>query len=118
MMRKTRRTWPKGTYMKVSKDRLRVYLLDQDDMKNIYAGREDKVDAGKMSQRLLAEKAGVDPSFINHLTSGRRNSCTPERAERIAEALGVPVRALFDVLMTNATSQTARRRTTITKVAP
>lgn len=49
----------------------------------------------KMSQRRLARYAGVTPGFINHLTSGRRNSCTTLVAQRIAEAIGVPLEILF-----------------------
>lgn len=49
----------------------------------------------KMSQRRLARYAGVHPSFINHLTSGRRKSCEPRTAELIAEALEVPLDVLF-----------------------
>lgn len=49
----------------------------------------------KMSQRKLARYAGVHDSFINHLTSGRRTSCTPAVARRIAEALEVPLEVLF-----------------------
>lgn len=49
----------------------------------------------KMSQRKLARYAGTNPSFINHLTAGRRKSCTPRTAELIAEALEVPLDVLF-----------------------
>lgn len=49
----------------------------------------------KMSQRKLARYVDVDPSFINHLTSGRRRSCRPVTAVRIAEALDVPLAILF-----------------------
>ncbi|WP_193613120.1 helix-turn-helix domain-containing protein [Nocardioides lijunqiniae] len=49
----------------------------------------------KMSQRRLARYADKHPSFINHLTSGRRTSCEPRTAELIAEALDVPLAVLF-----------------------
>lgn len=52
-------------------------------------------DGCKMSQRRLARYAGVHPSFINHLTSGRRRSCDEKTARRIAEALEVPWDILF-----------------------
>lgn len=43
----------------------------------------------------LARDAGCSKSFISHLTSGRKATCTPELAERIAEALEAPVTLLF-----------------------
>ncbi len=43
----------------------------------------------------LARYAGCTKGFISHLTSGRRSTCTPELAERLAEALDVPVGLLF-----------------------
>jgi transcriptional regulator with XRE-family HTH domain len=48
-----------------------------------------------MSLSKLARYAGCSKSFISHLTAGRRNSCTPRLAERIAEALEVPLEQLF-----------------------
>lgn len=48
-----------------------------------------------VSRRQLADRAHCSPGFISHLTSGRRDSCTPELARRIAEALNVPPRVLF-----------------------
>lgn len=90
---KTRARWAKGTYMRLkSKDDLREYLVTKED---VDAHRSGKAGAQKMSQRGLADRVGVDPSFINHLTSGRRSTCTPYIAERIAEVLGVPVKVLF-----------------------
>lgn len=44
----------------------------------------------------LSRSAGCHRSFISHLVSGRRTSCKPLTAERIAEALEVPVEILFD----------------------
>jgi len=52
-------------------------------------------DGCKMSQRQLARYIGKHPSFVNHLTSGRRKSCEPRTAELIAEALGVPLEIIF-----------------------
>lgn len=75
--------WPKGTQMKLkSAELLRAFV-----------GPEPEK---KMSGRKLARYAGVDPSFINHLTAGRRKSCTPVVARNIAEALEVPLTVLFD----------------------
>ena len=47
------------------------------------------------SMSRLARYAGCSKSFISHLTSGRKKTCTPDLAERIAEALDVPVELLF-----------------------
>jgi transcriptional regulator with XRE-family HTH domain len=43
----------------------------------------------------LATAAQCSKSFISHLLSGRRNTCTNALAERIAEALDVPTRVIF-----------------------
>lgn len=76
----TPKRWPKGTWMKLrSADTLRA-LMEQDDFS---LGR-------------LARYADCSKGFISHLLAGRRSSCTPELAARIAEALGVPVSVLFD----------------------
>jgi transcriptional regulator with XRE-family HTH domain len=53
------------------------------------------LDQRDMSLGRLARYAGCDKSFISHLTAGRRRSCTPPLAERIAEALEVPLALLF-----------------------
>lgn len=90
---KTRARWAKGTYMQlISKEALREFLVTQEDMD---AHKKGKPVQPKMTQRGLADRIGVDPSFINHLTSGRRATCTPYIAERIAEVLGVPIKVLF-----------------------
>lgn len=118
MMRRKRTVWPKGTYMRISQDRLRAYVLTKDDMDLINSGRADRVDSRKISQRLLAERAQVAPSFINHLTAGRKRSCTPEVAERIAEALEVPLRALFDPEISPVAGHSINRQTKhLTKAA-
>lgn len=80
----TARRWPKGTWMRLqSAELLRAFVGPQPEK--------------KISQRTLARYAGVHPSFINHLTSGRRRSCEPKTAERIVEAIGVPLEVLFVV---------------------
>lgn len=77
-----RKRWPKGTYMQlVSPDRLRAFVGPEADK--------------KMSGRRLARAIGKHPSFIDHLLAGRSKSCLPVTAERIAEALGVPLDVLF-----------------------
>lgn len=79
------RRWPKGTWMRlISRERLAAFIGDP---------RKDPTK--KMSGRRLARYAGKHPSFIDHLTSGRRKSCAPRTAELIAEALGVPLEILF-----------------------
>lgn len=44
----------------------------------------------------LARYSGCSKSFISHLLAGRKTTCTPELAERIAESLEVPVTLLFE----------------------
>jgi hypothetical protein len=91
------RRWPKGTWMKlISKERLRSFI-----------GPEP---GKKMSGRTLARYAGVHPSFIDHLTSGRRKSCEPATATRIAEALSVPLDILFEVHMSTTEQHTGKER--------
>lgn len=48
-----------------------------------------------MSYGTLGRYAGCSKGFVSHLTSGRRRTCTPQLAERIAEALSVPLEVLF-----------------------
>ncbi|MEC4836837.1 helix-turn-helix transcriptional regulator [Mycobacteroides chelonae] len=50
----------------------------------------------KFSLGRLARYSGCSKGFISHLLAGRRSSCTPDLAERIAEALHVPTAVLFD----------------------
>lgn len=75
----SRRRWPKGTWMRLtSPDTLRALMAQR-----------------KLSYETLARYAGCSKSFISHLTSGRKNTCTPPLAERIAEALQVPLEIIF-----------------------
>lgn len=53
-------------------------------------------DRRDFSMARLARYAGCSKSFISHLLAGRKTTCTPELAERIAEALDVPVTLLFE----------------------
>lgn len=74
-----RRRWPKGTWMKLaSSDMLKVTM-----------------ERRRCSHEQLARWAGCSRGFISHLTSGRKTSCTPDLAERIAEALDVDLSLLF-----------------------
>jgi transcriptional regulator with XRE-family HTH domain len=64
----------------------------------------------KLSGRQLARYVEVHPSFIDHLLAGRRKSCRPMVADRIAEALGVPTVFLFDERVSNAERQNTKER--------
>lgn len=76
----TRTQWPKGTWMKLrSAEILKAFMTDQE-----------------FSTARLARYADCSKSFIGHLRSGYKKSCTTELADRIAEALGVPTVALFE----------------------
>lgn len=48
-----------------------------------------------LSHAGLAREAGCSKSFIDHLAVGRKTGASPELAERIAEALSVPLDVLF-----------------------
>lgn len=74
-----RSSWPKGTWMRLtSPDTLRALINQR-----------------QFSYEQLARYAGCSKSFVSHLTSGRKNTCTPRLAERIAEALSVPRELIF-----------------------
>lgn len=91
--------WPKGTWMRlVSAERLRSFV-----------GPEQ---SKKMSGRRLARYANIHSSFIDHLLSGRRRSCTPKVATRIAEALEVPLDVLFAPSASSVTQTNDQRRST------
>lgn len=47
------------------------------------------------SNSRTARYSGCSPSFIAHLLVGRKTTCTPALAQRIAEALDVPLDILF-----------------------
>lgn len=49
-----------------------------------------------LSTRGLALAAGVHHSFIDHLLSGRRETCGPTVTESIAGTLGAPPSVLFE----------------------
>lgn len=79
--RKSRARWPKGTWMRLqSADLLRSLM--EDERRNFSMAR-------------LARYSGCSKSFISHLLAGRKTTCTPELADRIAEALQVPTTLLF-----------------------
>ena len=49
-----------------------------------------------ISLGLLADYSGCSKGFISHLLAGRRSSCTPILADRIARSLHVPTTVLFE----------------------
>lgn len=78
-MASKKQRWPKGTYMRlISPETLRA-LMDQ---------------KGYSYER-LGRYAGCSPSFISHLIKARKNSCSSQLAENLAEALDVPLSVLF-----------------------
>jgi transcriptional regulator with XRE-family HTH domain len=48
-----------------------------------------------ISERTLARYAGCSRAMVGHLLHGRKTTCTPQLAVKIAEALSVPLEALF-----------------------
>lgn len=44
----------------------------------------------------MARYSGCSKSMVSHLCAGRKATCTPQLAERIAEALDVPYSLLFE----------------------
>lgn len=49
----------------------------------------------KLTQEELASKSGVSRSLICSLESGERTTTTTGTIEKLADALGVPVRRIF-----------------------
>ncbi|SDT83887.1 Helix-turn-helix domain-containing protein [Gordonia westfalica] len=71
--------WPKGSWMKLtSGDTLRALMNQRG-----------------FSMARLGRYAGCSKSFIGHLCAENKTTCTPQLAERIAEALDVPLHLLF-----------------------
>jgi transcriptional regulator with XRE-family HTH domain len=48
-----------------------------------------------ISERTLARYAGCSRAMVGHLLHGRKTTCSPQLAVKIAEALSVPLEALF-----------------------
>lgn len=86
------RRWPKGTWMK---------LQSADTLKALMGQRD-------FSMQRLARYAGCSKSFVSHLTAGRKSTCSPQLAERIAEALEVPLEILFVVSVDADSSESVR----------
>lgn len=89
-----KRKWQEGTYMQLaSKDVFKTFVFTGEDLEAMRMGKP--FNTRKMTQRRLSRIAEVSQPFISHLVTGKRTSCKPETAERIAEALGVEVEVLF-----------------------
>ena len=54
----------------------------------------------RLNQVGLAKLAGVSYSLISLIESGKRG-CSPKTAGKIADALGLPMNALFEVVRDN-----------------
>ncbi len=92
----TRKRWPKGAWVK---------LTSADTLTALIAQRG-------FSYATLARYGGCSKGFVSHLTSGRRRTCTPQLAERIAEALQVPLEILFVPSAASTGLQNSVRRET------
>ncbi len=55
----------------------------------------ERLDLRDMSERELARRSGLSHSTVNHLVTGRRNSCTAQTALLIEFALGAAPGSLF-----------------------
>ena len=53
------------------------------------------IDRSGLSERELARTASLSHSTVNHLVTGRRQSCSTATAHAIAHALGVKPTRLF-----------------------
>ena len=80
-MKAHRKRYPKGTWMRLKSGTLLRELMNTKGLSN--------------ADVALHAKCGR--TFISALVNERRTSCTPEKAERIAERLDVPVGLLFDL---------------------
>ena len=68
---------------------------------------------GGRTQRALAQELGLSSKgMVSHLLSGRRTSCSPELAARIAELAGVEFDVLFVLVTPPVESRSAPRRET------
>lgn len=75
-----RKRWPRGTWMRLKDGKILRGMMDHQ----------------RLSNADVAAHARCGRTFISALVNGRRTSCTPAVAVRIAERLGVPVEVLFD----------------------
>lgn len=89
-----RKRWPKGTWMTLK------------DPETLAAWMERKGFSGNR----LARYAGCSRQFIHQLLHGERTSMTPRLAMNIAEALDVPLDALFVPSVSTSNHQKGRDR--------
>jgi transcriptional regulator with XRE-family HTH domain len=91
------RRLPKGAWVKLtSADTLRALMAQRN-----------------FSMARLARYADCSKSFISHLTSGRKTTCSGPLAERIAEALDVPLGLLFVAGESADSGRSITRRETV-----
>lgn len=79
----------------ISPERLATFVTTRDD-REAYRTTGKPISNRKISQGDLARSAQVHRSFISQLITGRRTSCTPLTAERIADRLDVDLSILFE----------------------
>lgn len=84
-------------------------LRSRDTLRAVMAQKSVGLDA-------LSRAAGVNRSFISHLTSGRRNGCTYVVGRRICERLDVPLNVLFMDATSPDSNPAVRRRKPAKKV--
>lgn len=89
-----KRRWPKGTWMRLTSGKILRGLMDTRGVSNAD----------------VARAAGCQRTFISALVNGRRTSCTPEKAERIAQFFQVPLEMLFVPRASAGSSQTITPR--------
>lgn len=65
-----------------------------------------------LSLKDLGDLVGCHKSFISHLLSGRRSSCTTDTADRIALALHVPTEVLFQPKMSTSSTLSDKQQAT------
>lgn len=93
-MKAHRKRYPKGTWMRLRSGALLRELMNTKNLSNAD----------------VAVHARVGRTFISALVNGRRHSCTPVVAERIAERLEVPTALLFDPRVTADSGRSAARK--------
>jgi transcriptional regulator with XRE-family HTH domain len=86
--------YPKGTWMRLTSGQILRALMNTKGLSNLDVGLH----------------AGVGRTFISALVNGRRTSCTPRVAERIAERLEVPLEVLFVPRTSAGSGQTNKRK--------
>lgn len=89
-----KRRWPKGTWMKLRSGSLLREMMN----------------TRKASNADVALAAGCGRTFISALVNGRRSSCTPKVAERIASYFQVPLELLFEPKMSAGSGRQINRK--------